>query len=250
MTLLPWVTPDTPLPDVALARPEGLLAAGLDLSVSRLEEAYSKGVFPWFNDGDPVLWWSPDPRMVLTCSALKLSKSLAKKLRQIQRAERQPTPVWQVTVNTAFEQVIDACGGRRRDGAGTWISADIKAIYGTWHKAGRVHSIETWHEGRLVGGLYGVSLGGFFFGESMFSHMTDASKIALVYLVNFLNAQGVEHIDCQQETGHLASLGARPVPRTVFLSWLESGLPKPGPVWQRGPLLQQGVFASDIGQCA
>ncbi|MFA5596454.1 MAG: leucyl/phenylalanyl-tRNA--protein transferase [Pusillimonas sp.] len=250
MTVLPWVSTDTPLPDVSLAQPDGLLAAGMDLSVSRFEEAYRKGVFPWFSEGDPVLWWSPDPRMVLPCHALKLSKSLAKKLRQIERTETQTTPTWQVTVDTVFEHVIDACGGPRRDGAGTWISSDIKAVYRAWHVAGRVHSIETWHEGKLVGGLYGVSLGGFFFGESMFSHMTDASKIALVYLVNFLRAQGVDFIDCQQETRHLASLGARPVPRKVFMGWLESALIKPGPVWQPGPLLQCGRFASDRSQCA
>ena len=250
MSVLPWVAPDTPLPDVTLAQPDGLLAAGLDLSVERLAEAYRKGIFPWFSQGDPVLWWSPDPRMVLACNALKLSKSLAKKLRQIKRQETQQTPTWQVTVDTVFESVIDACSNPRRDGAGTWISPDIKAVYGDWHVEGHVHSIETWYEGRLVGGLYGVSLGGFFFGESMFSQMTDASKIALVYLVNFLKRNDVDYIDCQQETRHLASLGARPIPRHMFLEWLTSALAKPGPVWHRGPLLQDGVFASKAGQCA
>ena len=244
MSVLPWVTPETPLPDVSLAQPDGLLAAGLDLSVSRLEEAYSKGVFPWFSPGDPVLWWSPDPRMVLACTELKLSRSLSKKLRQVQRHETDTAPAWQIKVDTAFDQVIDHCSGPRRDAHGTWITPDIKAIYTDWHAKGVVHSVETWFQGQLVGGLYGVSLGRFFFGESMFSHMTDASKFALVYLVNFLRNHGVDYIDCQQETRHLASLGARPVPRNRFLGWLQQAINEPGPVWQSGTLLQHGLFAS------
>lgn len=250
MTSLPWVMPHSPLPDPALALPDGLLAAGLDLSVPRLEEAYRKGIFPWFTEGDPVLWWSPNPRMVLACHDLKLSRSLAKKLRQISREENQTDPVWQVCVDTAFDEVIDACSMPRRDGAGTWISSEIKAVYRAWHQSGHVHSIESWYQGQLAGGLYGVSLGRFFFGESMFSRMTDASKIAFVYLVNFLKAQGVDYIDCQQETRHLASLGARPISREVFMKRLTEAIAQPGPKWQRGPLLQHGSFASSCSTCA
>lgn len=250
MTTLTWVTPDMPLPDASLALPEGLLAAGLDLSVPRLEEAYSKGIFPWFSEGDPVLWWCPNPRMVLKCEDLKISRSLAKKLRQIERAETDHNPGWQVRADTAFDAVIDACGSPRRDGAGTWISPHIKTVYGAWHRAGRVHSIEVWKDGQLAGGLYGVSLGNVFFGESMFSTVTDASKIALVYLVNFLKAQGVTFIDCQQETRHLHSMGARPVSRETFMNWLHAELGKDGPIWQHGPLLQCGAFASNGTACA
>ncbi len=244
MTVLPWVTPETPLPDPAYAQPDGLLAAGLDLSPSRLHEAYSKGIFPWFNEGDPVLWWSPDPRMILACNDLVVSRSLAKKLRQVQRHEVDPQPDWQIRVDTAFEAVMNACSAPRNHQPGTWISPQIKMAYCQWHLAGKAHSIETWYRNELVGGLYGVSLGLFFFGESMFSRATDASKLALVYLVQFLRTQGVEYIDCQQETAHLASLGARPVSRQVFLKRLESALMHAEPQWQCGPLLQCGEFAS------
>lgn len=250
MSTLTWVTPDMPLPDASLALPEGLVAAGLDLSVPRLDEAYRKGIFPWFSEGDPVLWWSPTPRMVLKCEDLKISRSLAKKLRQIQRQETQPEPGWQVRVDTAFDTVIDACGSLRCDGPGTWISPHIKTVYGAWHRAGCVHSLEVWKDGQLVGGLYGVSIGRFFFGESMFSKVTDASKIALVYLVNFLKTHGVAYIDCQQETPHLRSMGARPVDRETFMNWLHHELGKDGPMWQRGPLLQCGTFASNETACA
>lgn len=243
MTVLPWVAPHEPLPDPSDAHPDGLLAAGLDLGPARLEAAYRKGIFPWFNEGDPVLWWSPDPRMVLTCNDLVISHTMAKKLRQLKRSASTANPALHIRVDTAFSQVIDACSAPRKGQPGTWISPQIKAAYGALHNQGKAHSIETWLDGALIGGLYGVSLGGFFFGESMFSRAPDASKLALVYLTSFLKRHGVEHIDCQQETPHLASLGARPVPRPVFLGWLNAALGKPTPPWRTGTLLQDGTIA-------
>ncbi|ROT45531.1 leucyl/phenylalanyl-tRNA--protein transferase [Pusillimonas sp. NJUB218] len=243
MTVLPWVGPHDALPDPHHAQPDGLLAAGLDLGPARLEAAYRKGIFPWFNEGDPVLWWSPDPRMVLACCDLIVSHSMAKKLRQLKRSESIDASGLQIRVDTAFNQVIDACSAPRKGQPGTWISPQIKAAYGALHDQGKAHSIETWLDGKLIGGLYGVSLGGFFFGESMFSHAPDASKLALVYLTGFLKCHGVEHIDCQQETPHLASLGAKPVPRAVFMSWLSTALNRPPPPWRSGTLLQNGTIA-------
>lgn len=220
--------------------PEGLLAAGNDLSISRLQEAYSKGVFPWFNEGDPVLWWSPDPRMVLTCAEFRISRSLGKKLRQIARDEDTPTPRIVVTTNLAFAEVIQACAQPRATQSGTWISGRIMQAYGKWHALGQVHSVETWMDGKLAGGLYGVNLGGLFFGESMFSWVTDASKIALAYLVRFLMHHGIAHIDCQQETQHLESLGATPMSRRDFLELLGACKRHPAPEWRAGRLLHDG----------
>lgn len=242
MSGLIWLDSDTPLPHPDYALPEGLLAVGNDLSVSRLQEAYSKGVFPWFNEGDPVLWWSPDPRMVLRCDDFKITRSLGKKLRQIAREESDASahPQVMVTTDLAFEHVIRACAQPRATQSGTWISERIMQAYGQWHAVGQVHSVETWMDGRLAGGLYGVSLGGFFFGESMFARAPDASKIALAYLVRFLMRHGVTHIDCQQETQHLASLGAAPMSRREFLERLEDALPRPAPAWRAGRLLHDG----------
>lgn len=240
MTSLVWLDDDTPLPHPDKALPEGLLAVGGGLSVARLTEAYSKGVFPWFSEDDPVLWWSPDPRMVLACADFHASSSLRKKLRQIARNEAGPTPRVQVLLNTAFVDVIRACADTRQQQGGTWISPEIQQAYLRWHRQGGVHSVETWIDGQLAGGLYGVSMGGFFFGESMFSHVSDASKIALAYLVAYLQRHNVQHIDCQQETGHLASLGAKPVPRTRFLTWLDQALTRPKPGWGSGQLLADG----------
>ncbi len=240
MSGLIWLDADTPLPEPDIAMPEGLLAAGNDLSVQRLEEAYSKGVFPWFNEGDPVLWWSPDPRMVLACGDFRESHSLRKKLRQMARQEASGDARVIVTTDVAFPHVIAACAAPRESQAGTWISERIIAAYGQWHEAGRVHSIETWVEGRLAGGLYGVCLGGFFFGESMFAWEADASKIALAYLVRYLSRHGVTHLDCQQDTRHLASLGAAVLSRHDFLALLREALQKPTPPWQAGRLLHDG----------
>lgn len=240
MSGLIWLDPDTPLPEPDLAMPEGLLAAGTDLSVPRLIEAYSKGVFPWFNEGDPVLWWSPDPRMVLACDQFKISRSLAKKLRQIARHEEHPEPSVLITTDLAFEQVIRSCAGPRATQDGTWISERIMSAYCQWHECGQAHSVETWIDGELVGGLYGVCMGKFFFGESMFAHAPDASKIALAYLVRYLSRHGVAHIDCQQNTQHLSSLGAGTMSRAAFLELLRDALAHPEPPWQAGQLLHDG----------
>ena len=178
----------------------------------RLEEAYTKGVFPWYSEGQPVLWWSPDPRMVLRVSAFKVSRSLRKTLARFIHA-----PGCEIRIDASFGSVIQACARAPRQGqAGTWIVPAMISAYLAWHEAGRVHSFETWADGRLVGGLYGVSLGRMFFGESMFSAATDASKIALAALVCFCREHAVSMIDCQQRTEHLGSMGAREMKRSEF----------------------------------
>jgi leucyl/phenylalanyl-tRNA--protein transferase len=216
--MLTWLaSPDDPLPDTCHALPAGseapgLVAAGEDLSPRRLAEAYARGIFPWYSQGQPVLWWSPDPRMVLPVAEFKLSHSLRKTLRRFIAA-----PQCQVRIDHDFPAVIHACATTPRDGQdGTWIQPELQAAYGAWHRLGAVHSFETWIDGRLVGGLYGVNLGRMFFGESMFSHATDASKIALAALVAFCRAHGIALIDCQQRTAHLGSLGAREIDRPTF----------------------------------
>lgn len=210
--MIPWLEYDTPFPPLATALidPNGLLAAGADLSPERLIAAYRRGIFPWFSPGQPILWWSPDPRMVLLPSAFKISRSLAKTLRHADYAVR---------LDTAFDQVITACASTPRHGqSGTWITAEMIAAYQQLHRLGIAHSVEAWHKGKLVGGLYGIALGHAFFGESMFSHRTDASKIALAHLCAFLDARGFGIIDCQMETSHLASLGAQPISRDAFVA--------------------------------
>jgi leucyl/phenylalanyl-tRNA--protein transferase len=216
--MIPWLHGEhDPLPDPRLALPPGseapgLLAAGGELTPNRLTEAYSKGVFPWYSDGQPVLWWSPDPRMVLMVDEFKLARSLRKTLARFIRA-----PGCELRIDSAFERVITACAATPREGQnGTWILPDMVDAYRDWHRLGPVHSIETWIDGELAGGLYGVGLGRMFFGESMFSHRTDASKIALAGLVCFCREHGVRMIDCQQRTEHLASLGGREIPRNEF----------------------------------
>jgi len=240
---LAWIDDQTPFPHPSTALPEGLLAVGGDLSIERLTEAYSHGIFPWFNEGDPILWWSPDPRMVLACSEFRTARSLDKKLRQIARRDHDAHARVQIRINTAFVRVIRACAEPRGSVAGTWISPQIQAAYHAWHKAGHVHSIETWMDGELTGGLYGVCLGRFFFGESMFARASDASKLALAYLVRFLQREGIHHIDCQQQTSHLASLGARPMKREDFLALLADALRHPAPRWSKGRLLSDGQLA-------
>lgn len=243
MASLTWLDDTTPFPDPDLALPEGLLAAGSRLSIQRLTEAYSRGIFPWFNQGDPVLWWSPDPRMVLACEDLVISHSLGKKLRQIARDESSATARVRVTTDHAFASVIAACAAPRARERNTWISPAVQSAYLAWHKAGAAHSVETWLDGQLVGGLYGVCLGRFFFGESMFSRASDASKIALAYLTAFLRRQGIAHIDCQQQTGHLASMGAKPISRREFMALLENALQLPAPPWRPGRILHTGELA-------
>jgi leucyl/phenylalanyl-tRNA--protein transferase len=196
----------------------GLLAAGGELTIARLTEAYGRGVFPWYGPGQPVLWWSPDPRMVMPVAEFKLARSLRKTLQKFIR-----TSGCEIRIDGALETVIRACAGMPRDGqAGTWIVPELIDAYLAWHRAGAVHSFETWVDGELVGGLYGVSLGRMFFGESMFSRRSDASKIAFSALICFCRSHGVTLIDCQQRTAHLASLGAREIPRADFEHHLAS----------------------------
>jgi leucyl/phenylalanyl-tRNA---protein transferase len=209
-----WIDDRTPLPRPGSV-PEkvpGLVAAGGSLTVGRLDEAYRLGLFPWFGPRQPVLWWSPDPRMLLPVAEFRLQRSLRKTLRQFLA-----TPGCEIVFDRDFRAVIQACADAPREGQdGTWIVADMVEAYTAWHRAGRVHSVETWVCGMLVGGLYFVSIGGMVFGESMFARCTDASKFALAALVAACRARGVPQIDCQQHTGHLASLGAREVPRGEF----------------------------------
>ena len=224
--MIPWLDVNTPFPDVSEALTTdapGLLAAGADLSPQRLLAAYQRGIFPWFSEGQPILWWSTDPRMVLRTADFKISDSLRKTLKKVARDSAH----WEVRFDSAFEQVMRACAAPRRDGPGTWISEDIIAGYSGLHQQGYAHSSEVWLDGELVGGAYGVSIGTMFFGESMFARVTDGSKVALAYLVHFLRQHGVELIDCQQETGHLASLGARPIPRKDFITHLQKCIVMP-----------------------
>lgn len=227
--MVPWLRSTTDrLPDTKRALPAGsdapgLLAAGGELTPQRLAEAYSKGVFPWYSEGQPVLWWSPEPRMVLFTDEFRLKRSLRKTIAKFIR-----TPGSEVRFDSAFRRVITACSQTPRAGQdGTWIVSEMVEAYGAWHRLGQVHSVETWVDGELVGGLYGVGLGRMFFGESMFSFRTDASKIALAALVCFCREHGIAMIDCQQRTGHLASLGGREVSRTEFEQRLSHGLGAP-----------------------
>ncbi|MCK9382978.1 MAG: leucyl/phenylalanyl-tRNA--protein transferase [Sulfuritalea sp.] len=213
--MIPWLPEEAAFPtlDTALAEPNGLLAAGGDLSPQRLLAAYRRGIFPWYSAGEPILWWSPDPRMVLFPDELKISRSLAKTLRNAS---------YEIRLDTAFGDVVRACGSQPREGQpGTWITPEMQAAYRALHRLGYAHSVETWIEGRLAGGLYGVAIGRAFYGESMFSAARDASKIALVHLCAHLKQRRFGIIDCQMETRHLTSLGARPIPRREFAARLD-----------------------------
>jgi leucyl/phenylalanyl-tRNA--protein transferase len=209
--LLAWIEGSEPFPPVerALKDPNGLLAAGGELTVARLLAAYRRGIFPWYSSAEPVLWWSPDPRMVLYCDELKVSRSLGKSVRN---------KGYEVRVDSAFGSVLAGCADRPE---GTWLGRPMRAAYLALHRAGYAHSFETWRGNDLVGGLYGVALGRMFYGESMFSRATDASKVALVRLVEALKARGFPLIDCQMRTELLASLGAREIARRIFLRELE-----------------------------
>ena len=212
--MIPWLTDNDPFPPVCRAQrsPNGLLAAGGGLSPARLLEAYCKGIFPWFNPGEPILWWSPDPRMVLIPAEFRISRSLAKLLR---------SSAYAVRIDSAFEQVMRACAAPRDERHGTWIGEDMIAAYCALHRLGYAHSVEVWMEDRLVGGLYGVSIGRMFYGESMFSRVSNASKIALAHLARQLGRWQFGMIDCQMNTPHLASLGAREIPRSEFIARLQ-----------------------------
>lgn len=218
---------DSPFPPIehALHEPNGLLAAGGTLSIKRLLDAYRQGIFPWFNAGEPILWWSPDPRMVLFPGEFKISRSLRKALSRRN---------YQIRSDSAFEQVMRACAAPRDGQAGTWIHEDMIAAYSELHRLGIAHSVEVWHNSDLVGGLYGVGIGRVFFGESMFSRVPNASKIALAHLVTQLQRWNYGMIDCQMSTPHLASLGAREIPRTEFMLLLKELVHYPQPVteWQ------------------
>jgi leucyl/phenylalanyl-tRNA--protein transferase len=208
--VIPYLDSDDPFPpvDFALRDPNGLLAAGADLSPARLIDAYAHGIFPWFNDDDPVLWWSPDPRMVLPVHEVRISRSLRRTIRSGR---------FHVCTDTAFAAVVAGCAAPRRDQNGTWITGDMAVAYQRLFDMGYAHSMETWAGDELVGGLYGVALGRMFFGESMFSWRSDASKVALVLLARQLARWDFAIIDCQMSTDHLASLGAREIARTSFL---------------------------------
>ncbi len=213
--MIAWMERHTPFPPVerALRHPNGLLAAGGDLSADRLLSAYRKGIFPWFSAGEPLMWWSPDPRMVLHTDEMKVSRSLAKSIRN---------RGYEVRVDTAFAAVLEGCAGPRRHQPGTWLGPEMRAAYQKLHQMGYAHSFETWLDGTLVGGLYGMAIGRMFYGESMFARATDASKVALAALVAELRARGFPMIDCQMNTGHLASLGAREIVRSEFLRTLSA----------------------------
>ncbi len=207
--MIPWLRGDAPFPriDRALSEPNGLLCAGGDLSPARLLDAYRHGIFPWYSGDEPILWWSPDPRMVLFTAELRVSRSLAKSVRNKGYALR---------VDKAFDAVLDGCAAPRDDQPGTWLGRPMREAYLRLHRAGFAHSFETWKDGEMVGGLYGVAIGRMFFGESMFSRATDASKVALVGLVRHLRLRGFPMIDCQMNTRLLASLGAREISRAEF----------------------------------
>jgi leucyl/phenylalanyl-tRNA--protein transferase len=225
--MIPWLPAKPVFPPLtsALTEPNGLLAAGGDLSPERLLAAYAQGIFPWYSAGDPILWWSPDPRMVLLPEEFTLRNSLAKVLRN------RP---YEIRIDTAFAEVMAGCAAPRENAnagqSSTWIVPEIQAAYLRLHQLGYAHSVETWIDGKLAGGLYGIALGRAFFGESMFSRHKDASKIALAHLCALLRKKGFGIIDCQMETSHLASLGARPIPRSEFAARLAELVPVPGEI--------------------
>ena len=226
--MIPWLATGQAFPgvDSALRAPNGLLAASSDLTVERLIAAYSQGIFPWYSEGEPVLWWSPDPRMVLYCGEFRVSRTLQKTLRR-----SADDSAVEVCIDRAFTDVMRACAEPRSDDVGTWITPEILRTYGELHARGLAHSVETWIDGELVGGLYGVSLGRMFFGESMFARAADASKIALAALVRMLLREQVPMIDCQQNTRHLASLGGREIARHEFTAHVRHAVQQPPIDW-------------------
>jgi leucyl/phenylalanyl-tRNA--protein transferase len=230
---LPWLQTGQNFPPTALAWGQdsdapGLLCAGGTLDVERLQEAYSHGIFPWFSAEQPVLWWSPDPRMVLHVEEFRVRPSLKKTLRKFANSS-----ACEVRFDTAFNKVIHACAQTPREGqGGTWILPEIMDAYQALHRLGLAHSVETWVSGRLVGGLYCVALGHAVFGESMFHHETDASKIALAALIGFCRQHHIPQIDCQQNTRHLASLGAREMPHQIFEARVADLTKQTPPVWK------------------
>ncbi|MFZ3139301.1 leucyl/phenylalanyl-tRNA--protein transferase [Polaromonas sp.] len=242
---LPWLVAGQEFPPLETAwgskdPAPGLLAAGETLDVPTLLRAYSRGIFPWFSLGQPVLWWSPDPRMVLRTCDFRLHRSLRKSIVHFMHDAR-----CEIRFDSAFERVISACAGKSRAGqSGTWIVSEVAQAYGELHRAGQAHSVETWINGELAGGLYCVNLGRMVFGESMFAHQTDASKIALAALVAFCRAEDIEMIDCQQNTGHLASLGAAEISRAEFAIHLSRNVDKTTPAWHFDSLYWQQILTA------
>lgn len=251
-TSVPWLEPGDAFPPVEDALPDasglgGLLAAGGDLAPERLLDAYRRGIFPWYSERQPILWWSPDPRMVLAFDDLRVTRSLARTLR---KAAEDPRVA--VRFDTAFDAVVAGCRGVERDGqSGTWITDEIAQAYGQLHRLGHAHSFETWRDGRLIGGGYGIAIGRMFYGESMYARETDASKIALVGLVALLARAEFELIDCQQNTRHLAGFGAREIPRADFTARIEQLTRCDGPVrWADGIALQDVAAFADRARVA
>ena len=244
---LPWLAPDDCLPPVTQAwgaddPAPGLLAAGGSLGIESLRAAYARGVFPWFSDGQPILWWSPDPRMVLHVAEFRLHRSLRKTVQRFAASAG-----CELRIDSAFGQVIRACAAGPREGlSGTWIVDDMVQAYEALHAAGTAHSVETWVDGRLVGGLYFIALGRAVFGESMFARATDASKIALAGLVALCRVQGVSRIDCQQNTAHLASLGAREITRADFTRQLKLDTTHPPLLWRFDPVYWSALLSSPL----
>ncbi len=242
---LPWLEPGDPFPPPAEAwgpdQPApGLLAAGGVLDVPTLQRAYASGIFPWFSAGQPILWWSTDPRMVLYTDEFKLHRSLRKTL-----ARFVADPQCEVRFDSAFDRVIQACATSARPGQdGTWIVPAMVAAYRDFHAAGCAHSVETWIDGELVGGLYCVKIGKAVFGESMFTRVPDASKIALAALVAWARHHGVTAIDCQQNTRHLASLGAREIARSEFVRHVTRAAGEASPPWYFDPVYWDAVLPS------
>ena len=245
---LPWLAAGQDFPPVQQAWGDadpapGLLAAGETLDVATLVRAYSRGIFPWFSQDQPVLWWSPDPRMVLQTRNFKLHRSLRRVV-----ARFRSDPRYEIRIDSAFAQVVDACAGKARAGqSGTWIVPGMRHAYLELHQAGCAHSVETWIDGELAGGLYCVNLGGMVFGESMFAHQTDASKIALAALVAFCRASRIEMIDCPQNTAHLASLGAGEISRAEFSNHLRCQVSRAAPAW-RFDALQWDQILTGVSQ--
>ena len=242
---IPWIDESDPLPPALSACMDeasgmkGLVAAGGGLSVQRLLEAYSQGMFPWYSEGQPILWWSPSPRMVLEVENFKLHRSLRKTLQKFAQL-----PSSHVTFDKAFDRVIAHCSEFKRQGQnGTWILQDMVRAYQALHRAGFAHSVETWIDGELVGGLYCVSIGKAIFGESMFALQTDASKIALSALVAFSKQHEIRWIDCQQNTRHLASLGAHEIAQADFLHAVNKAVTQTAPTWEFLPLYWKNLFS-------
>ena len=225
--MLPYLTNQCPFPDInqALKEPDGLLAAGANLSVPRLLNAYSNGIFPWYSEGEPILWWSPNPRTIFDTQHYNPPKSLCRFVRKSD---------WQITLNNAFEEVIEACAEPREDSQGTWITDEIIDAYITMHKEGHAHSIEVWQNEKLIGGIYGVSIGKLFCGESMFSKESQASKIALSCLIGYIKQYDFPILDAQIKNPHLTSLGATQINRSDFISTVHQQIKimPPAEIWQ------------------